>query len=157
MRATSSPAYSPDVGQTVFNHIGHCVTDVARSRRFYEELLGFTFQREMRVPDEGTAKLLRVEPPVGLTAVYLARDGFVLELLHYDRDGNPPARERAMNEPGLTHLSVSVDDVAGVCALVPQFGGEVLEDTDLGVVVMIRDPDGQLIELLDMSYRRSLQ
>ena len=24
-----------------FNHVGHCVTDLARSRRFYEELLGF--------------------------------------------------------------------------------------------------------------------
>ena len=157
MRATTGVTYSPDVGQSVFNHIGHCVTDIERSRRFYEDLLGFTFQREMRVPDEPTARLVRVDPPVGMTAVYLVRDGFVLELLHYARPGNPPARERAMNEPGLTHLSLSVDDVAGVCALVPQYGGEVLDDTNLGAVVMIRDPDGQLIELLDMSYRRSLQ
>jgi hypothetical protein len=35
---------------------------------------------------------------------------------------------------------------------VADLGGEVLADTDLGgIAVMIRDPDGQLIELLPMS------
>jgi catechol 2,3-dioxygenase-like lactoylglutathione lyase family enzyme len=139
---------------SAFNHIGHCVTDLARSRRFYEGLLGFELQRELQVPDAAIGGLLRVEPPIGLSAVYLARDGLVLELLHYDRDGNPPARERAMNEPGLTHISLSVDDIAATCAEVPAYGGEVLEDTNVGgFAVMIRDPDGQLIELLPISYR----
>ena len=35
--------------QFVFNHVGHVVTDLARSRRFYEELLGFTFWWEFEV------------------------------------------------------------------------------------------------------------
>jgi catechol 2,3-dioxygenase-like lactoylglutathione lyase family enzyme len=140
---------------SAFNHVGHCVTDLARSRRFYEELLGFTHQRDLQVPDQATAKLLRVPAPVGLTAVYLERDGFVLELLRFDREGNAPARERTFTEPGLTHLSFSVDDVAATCARVAELGGEVLTDTDLGgMAVMIRDPDGQLLELLPMSYRQ---
>lgn len=139
---------------SAFNHVGLCVTDLARSRRFYEELLGFTFRNDLTVPDGPTAKLLRVAPPVGLHAVYLERDGFVLELLQFDRDGNAPRRERDFTEPGLTHLSVSVDDLAATCAQVDELGGEVLVDTDLGgMAVMIRDPDGQLIELLPMSYR----
>jgi catechol 2,3-dioxygenase-like lactoylglutathione lyase family enzyme len=142
---------------SVFNHVGHCVTDLAVARRFYEELLGFEVQRELQVPDSATSRLVRVEPPVGLTALYLLRDGFVLELLHFKRDGNPQSRERVMNEPGLTHISLSVDDIAAVCALVADYGGEVLHDTDLGGhAVMIRDPDGQLIELLPMSYRDSI-
>jgi lactoylglutathione lyase len=53
-----------------------------------------------------------------------------------------------MNEPGLTHLSVNVTDLRGVVARVPEFGGTVLTDTDVGMAIMIRDPDGQLIELL---------
>ena len=142
---------------SVFNHVGHCVTDIARSRRFYEELLDFTFQRELRVPDDPAGRLVRVSPPVGMSAVYLERDGFVLELLHFDRPGNPPRSERAFNEPGLTHLSLSVDDIAATCARVPGLGGEILEDTNLGGhAVMIRDPDGQLVELLPMSYRQSV-
>ena len=139
---------------SAFNHIGHCVSDIARSRRFYEELLGFTFQRDLQVPDAPASQLLRVPVPVGMTAAYLERDGFVLELLHFDRSGNAPERDRSFTEPGLTHLSFSVDDVAATCARVADLGGEVLVDTDLGgMAVMIRDPDGQLIELLPMSYR----
>ena len=134
---------------STFNHVGLCVTDLDRSRRFYEDVLGFTFRNDLpAVPDAATSKLLRVEPPVGLSAVYLQRDGFVLELLHFDRPGNPMARDRPFTKPGLTHLSLTVDDVETTCAAVTEHGGEVLTDTNLGVAVMIRDPDGQLIELL---------
>jgi lactoylglutathione lyase len=139
---------------SAFNHVGHCVTDLERSRRFYEEVLGFTHQSDLPVPDGPASKLLRVPEPVGMTAVYLERDGFMLELLHFDRDGNAPRRERTFTEPGLTHLSFSVDDIPATCARVADLGGEVLTDTDMGgLAVMIRDPDGQLVELLPMSYR----
>ncbi len=131
-----------------FNWIGLAVTDLERSRRFYEELLGFTYERQLAPPDEATSQLLQIEMPVNLTAAYLRLDGFVLELLHFDRAGNPPSRTRPMNEPGLTHLSVNVPDIPAVVAQVADYGGTVLEDTDLGLAVCIRDPDGQLIELL---------
>jgi catechol 2,3-dioxygenase-like lactoylglutathione lyase family enzyme len=141
---------------TAFNHVGHCVTDLDRARRFYEEVLGFTFLYEIKPPDDGTDRLLRVDSPVGLTAAYLRLDGLILELLHFDRAGNPDRRDRVMNEPGLTHLSVSVDDVAAVLARVPQHGGKVLADTDIQAAVMITDPDGQLVEILAMDYRRAM-
>ena len=131
-----------------FNWIGLAVGDLARSRRFYEELLGFTYERELAPPEEGTSRLCQVESPANLTAVYLRLNGLVLELLHFDREGNPPSRERPMNEPGLTHLSVNVTDLSGVVARVAEYGGTVLADTDLGVAICIHDPDGQLIELL---------
>ena len=95
-----------------------------------------------------------VAPPVGLRAVYLERDGWVLELLHFDRPGNEPARRRSFTEPGLTHLSLTVDDLSSACALVTEHGGEVLEETDVsGMAIMVRDPDGQLLELLPGSTR----
>ena len=100
------------------------------------------------------SKLLQVPEPVGMTACYLTRDEFVLELLHYDRDGNDPPRDRSFTEPGLTHVSFSVDDIPATCQLVTEHGGEVLTDTDLGgMAIMVRDPDGQMLELLPMSYR----
>lgn len=133
---------------TVVNHVGQCVTDLARSRRFYEELLGFAFERELMVPDQPADRLLQLEAPLGLTAVYLRLGGFVLELMLFDRPANPAARARVVNEPGLTHLSVGVDDVAAVVARVDEFGGSVVAGTDVGPAVFIRDPDGQLIELL---------
>jgi len=139
-----------------FNHLGHCVTDLARSRRFYEELLGFEVERELHPPDDPSSTLLRLPKPLGMTALYLRRDGLVLELLHF-AGGTKPARERVMNEPGLTHISLSVDDIDVVCARVAEYAGEVLPDTNIGYGVFIRDPDGQLLELLPMSYRERLR
>jgi hypothetical protein len=55
------------------------------------------------------------------------------------------------NEPGLTRISISCDAPA-VCARVADSEGEVRSDTDLGVAIFIRDPDGQLLELSPMSY-----
>jgi catechol 2,3-dioxygenase-like lactoylglutathione lyase family enzyme len=146
-----------DTSAVVFNHVGHCVTDLDRSRRFYEELLGFELDRVLTVPDSPSDQLLQIEPPVGLTAMYLRKDGLVLELLCFQREGNPPARKRPLNEPGLTHLSVSVDDLAATATRAAELGGEVVEATDIGAALFVRDPDGQLIELLPMAYRRSLE
>jgi catechol 2,3-dioxygenase-like lactoylglutathione lyase family enzyme len=146
-----------------FNHLGQCVTDLDRSRRFYVDVLGFEPWREINPPDSPSDALLRLEPPIGLTACYLRRDGLVLELLHFAGDGarTDPAvqranRDRVMNEPGLTHISVSVDDIPATCARIAEHGGEVLTDTDIGMGIFVRDPDGQLIELLPMAYREHL-
>lgn len=60
----------------------------------------------------------------------------------------------ALTETGLTHLSISVEDLAASCRRVAELGGQVLADTDMdGRAIMVRDPDGQLLELLPMSYR----
>ncbi len=131
----------------VLNHFGHCVTDLDRSSRFYCSLFGFTESRRIEAPDDPTSQLLSVEKPVGLRAAYLDKDGATLELLAFDRPGNPPARGRPFTEPGLTHMSFCVEDL----------GGSVIDGTDIGgMAVMIRDPDGQPIELLPMAYRASI-
>jgi len=141
----------------VFNHVGVCVTDLARSRRFYEEVLGFEYWREVEPPDAMVAKLIDLEPPIGVTAVYLRQDAFVLELMHYgDAGAHAPASPRVMNEIGLTHVSVAVVDIDTTAAKAVEFGGTVLEQTNVGAAVMIRDPDGQLLELLPMTYRDGL-
>ena len=138
----------------VWNHVGLAVTDIDRSKAFYEGVFGFTETHRMGVPDAPASRLLQVTEPVGLDAVYLSLDSTVLELLHFDRPGNDPERRRSFTEPGLTHLSFTVDDLAATCDLVRQHGGEVLEDTEMGgLAIMVRDPDGQLLELLPARTR----
>ncbi len=140
-----------------YNHTGQVVTDLDRSKRFYQEVFGFRFWYEITPPDEATAKLSCLTPPLGVTAAYLTLDGFVLELLHYSAPGaTAPFRPRTMNEPGLTHLSLSVDDVQATARRVPAYGGEVIEESDVGAAIFVRDPDGQLIELLPLTYRDGL-
>jgi predicted enzyme related to lactoylglutathione lyase len=61
-----------------------------------------------------------------------------------------------MDEPGLTHLSISVDDVRATAERAAEYGGEIIEESDVGAAIFIRDPDGQLLELLPVAYRKSL-
>jgi catechol 2,3-dioxygenase-like lactoylglutathione lyase family enzyme len=143
-------------GQSIFNHLGLCVTDLERSRAFYENALGFVYWWELRAPDEGSAELLQLEPPLDLHAVYLLRDGLVLELLHYRPDRTEPWRKRSMAEPGLTHISLTVEDLEATVELVERYGGKALQETQVGPTMMVRDPDGQLLELLPPQWRASL-
>jgi catechol 2,3-dioxygenase-like lactoylglutathione lyase family enzyme len=140
-----------------YNHTGLVVTELERSKQFYEEVLGFQFWYEITPPDEVSAKLNSLEPPLGMTASYLVLDGLVLELLHYAAPGAIAAyRPRTMNEPGLTHLSISVDDIRATAEKAVAHGGQIIENSDIGVALFIRDPDGQLLELLPTNYRDGL-
>jgi lactoylglutathione lyase len=142
--------------RTVFNHIGLCVSDRARSRHFYEGLLGFQFWWELEPPDDATSPLLQLETPLGVHATYLVRDSVVLELIDYSAHAVHSGPARAMDHIGLTHLSLSVSDLPAVLATVGEFGGSVLEATVTAQSAMIRDPDGQLLELLADSWLQFL-
>jgi lactoylglutathione lyase len=141
----------------IYNHTGQVVSDLERAKRFYQQVFGFKYWYEIAPPDGPTAKLSGLTPPLGMTASYLTLDGFVLELMHYSAtDATAPFRERMMNEPGLTHLSISVDDVQATKDKVVEFGGVIIEETDVGAAIFVRDPDGQLLELLPAAYRGTL-
>jgi catechol 2,3-dioxygenase-like lactoylglutathione lyase family enzyme len=142
--------------RTIFNHVGLCVADRERSRRFYQGLLGFEFWWELELPDEGTEQLLQLARPIGVRATYLIRDGFVLELIDYTKRNVQVGPERVMDQVGLTHLSLSVSNLGDALAMVDEFGGSVVEGTVTDQFAMIRDPDGQLIELLPDSWLAAL-
>ncbi|ORV89358.1 glyoxalase-like protein [Mycobacterium interjectum] len=134
--------------RTTFNHVGLCVSDRERSRRFYENVLGFQFWWELDPPDGATAKLVQLPEPLGVHATYLVRDGFVLELMDYSQRRVHTGSERVMDQIGLTHISFSVSDLADALEKVKEFGGAVVAATVTEAMAMIRDPDGQLLELL---------
>jgi catechol 2,3-dioxygenase-like lactoylglutathione lyase family enzyme len=138
--------------RTVFNHVGLCVADRERSRRFYESVLGFQFWWELEPPDNLTAQVVQLPEPLGVHATYLVRDGFVLELMDYSKREVHAGSERVMDQIGLTHISFSVSDLAAVLAKVAEFGGTVVDGTVTDGFAMIRDPDGQLLELLSDSW-----
>jgi catechol 2,3-dioxygenase-like lactoylglutathione lyase family enzyme len=140
-----------------YNHTGQVVADLERSKRFYQEVLGFKFWHEFRPPEAAVAKLSVLKSPLEVTASYLALDGFVLELIHYGVSGAAaPFRQRTMNEPGLTHISVAVDDIRATAKKAVEYGGQIIEESDIGFALFIRDPDGQLLELLPTSYLANL-
>lgn len=137
-------------------HLGLCVSDLERSLRFWRDVMGFALSSEfpeLRVENEMADRLLSLRG-VSLHAVYLERDGFRIELLHYASPRSPGAApKRGMNDLGLTHLSVRVPDVREAMAAIEAGGGRVEADTlieidGLAVAVFARDPDGTPIELV---------
>ncbi|MBV9350791.1 MAG: VOC family protein [Mycobacterium sp.] len=142
--------------RTVFNHVGLCVADRDRSRRFYEGLLGFKFWWEIDPPDDATSQLLQLAKPLGVHATYLVQDNFVLELIDYSERKVHAELKRVMDQVGLTHLSLSVPDLDAVLGMVDEFGGSVVKETVSEGSAMIRDPDGQLLELLSDAWLAAL-
>jgi catechol 2,3-dioxygenase-like lactoylglutathione lyase family enzyme len=135
-------------------HIGLCVSDARRSLVFYRDALGFRLARELEVKGEPSDTLLRLRD-VRLQAIYLERDGFCIELLHYASPGHEGGgRPRAMNALGLTHLSLEVADLDALLPRLEAAGGSVLDETRIEIpeattrVVFATDPDGTLIELI---------
>ncbi len=121
----------------VYSHTGQCVRDLDRARAFYTEVLGFEEVMDLDVSGSQSATLLRLPDPVGLRAVYLRRDGFVLELLAFSEPAPLPVRDRPLLEPGLTHISIGVADLDQTCAAVIAHGGEVLDETRLPNAVFV--------------------
>jgi len=134
------------------SHVGLRVRDIEAVQKFYQAL-GFTEVQRMTVPDKMAAGLLGLAEPIGFEAVYLQNDGFVLQLLTFSGHPAPDEPQRDMVGAGLTHLSLVVDDIPAAQAAVAAAGGTVIADPGGGFACMVRDPEGQLIELIHAKFR----
>ena len=132
-----------------FSHIGICVSDLERSRRFYVEGLGFEEVGSHHVGEE-FASLMEV-PGVDVDSVMLARDGVTVELLGFRAPGHTgESVRRPMNRLGLTHLSFRVGDVDAAASAIERAGGAVISGTRTTLdvegaaldFVYCTDPDG---------------
>jgi glyoxylase I family protein len=140
---------------TRFSHVGICVADLDRSLAFYRDALGFQEVKRLDVAGDATETLLALHD-VDLRVVFLAREGVVIELLHYASPGHRGSGEpRPMNALGLTHLSLRVDDLAATIEVLEAAGARVLHATRTwnaelasGAVFAV-DPDGTRIELVE--------
>jgi len=135
-------------------HVGICVSDLERSLRFYRDVLGCQEVGRLEM-EGGNADVLNQMQGSRLRAIYLERDGWRLELLAFPAPGwLGPRTPRPMNQVGLTHLSLRVDDLEAVCAKLEAAGGGVLPASRIGSpgapvqVVMAHDPDGMRLELI---------
>ena len=141
-----------------YNHTGQVVTDLERSKRFYQEVFGFAFWYEITPPDDPTAKLSGLTPPLGITASLpdprrLRARADALRRAGRHRPVPAPHDERARAHPpvDLRRRRAGQWRTGRSSSAV-----EIIEESDLGVALFVRDPDGQLIELLPVSYRDGL-
>ncbi|MDS1116555.1 VOC family protein [Gordonia westfalica] len=133
------------------SHVGLCVSDLAKSLRFYCEGLGFTKVMEYDIDEQ----IPEVDAPCSLTSTFLEKDGMRVELLSYRQPGvigTPPTRR---NHLGMTHLSFFSEDIDGAAQALCGFGGALIPDTRVGAddptaaqFVFVADPDGNRVEIM---------
>ena len=144
------------MGVTGFFHTGFTVADLARSLRFYRDLLGFEVVAEQVAEAEYLGRVVGF-PGVRIKMAFLRvpGDGHRLELLEYlTHPGEPTPRET--NRPGNGHICLYVDDLAALHARLAAAGVTFMSepvDITAGVnkgarAVYARDPDGFTVELL---------
>jgi catechol 2,3-dioxygenase-like lactoylglutathione lyase family enzyme len=132
-----------------FTHLAVRVRDLERSLGFYRDLLGFTLNSRVDVVGAPSALLIG-NPDAKLSAVFLERDGVVVELQQLE---GVDTETDGVNL-GLSHIGFRVTDLPGLTEVLRQGGAQVLEgsryhDDALGSeVVFVTDPDGVRIELI---------
>ena len=136
--------------QVAFSHQSICVSDRARSLKFYSEALGFTFSHALEIGAEceGITEIKGIKS----AADFMTLGAMQIELLSYESPAViGPSTRKPMNQLGLTHISFHVSSIPDTVARIVACGGAVLENTRLptpqGDLIFCTDPDGVRIEL----------
>lgn len=120
-----------------FAYVGIRVTDLQRSINFYTLVLG------MKVASRSKIEKTKGE----VVNLQSEKDGFVLELNHYDEDS--PYNTKYIVGEGLDHLAFSVDDLDKALEEARKAGHKTILDMKANGSrwAYIEDPDGMWIEL----------
>ena len=142
------------------DHLNVVVADLARSLRFYTEVLGFTKTKEAQLSGDWIERIVGLKG-VRAHAVFIEPPGGGprIELLKYQAPpGGPRAENSQANTIGLRHFALRVDKIAVVVAKLRAAGVEVFSNpvhVPAGVVefeagsktlVYFLDPDRYLFE-----------
>jgi len=138
------------------HHAGVTVADMARSLRFYRDLLGLEVQSDMRLTDAFVFEIAGLEA----AAIRIANLGLpgsdqtLVELLEYEGVERHPASARPC-DPGNGHLCLEVTDIDSMCerlatAGVPMRSAAAVEIALAAMrgakALYVSDPDGYYVE-----------
>ncbi|WP_226007838.1 VOC family protein [Natrinema salinisoli] len=134
------------------HHVGITVSDLEETLAFYRNVLDLPVSNRFSVGGEAFAEAVDVE---GASAdfAHLEADGTRIELVEYEPEarGSPAA---GLNQPGATHVGLSVADLEAFSESLPEDVPTISEPrtTESGTTIMfLRDPEGNLIEVLESS------
>ena len=140
---------------TIFEHVGVTVSDIERTGWFYARYFGFEKDYEYRFDEEFFKKKhAQFRQPDGVVCrvqVMRSPDGFKLALFQFS---NTEAGEARWQRTGYNHICLRVDGLSGLCERMAEDGVEIFMPPETrsrgdGLLVFLKDPDGNIIELWD--------
>jgi methylmalonyl-CoA/ethylmalonyl-CoA epimerase len=102
--------------KATIDHIGIAVESLERALAFYRDVLGLDVSDVSEVPGDG------------VRAAFVPVGGPALELLEATDEQSPIARFVARRGPGLHHVTLTVDDLAGVLDRLKQQGVRLIDE-----------------------------
>ena len=142
------------------HHVGVTVSDLDRSLRFYRDLLGLAVLH--RGVDQGAwiDDVVGIDGTVIAVADLDAGDGRILELVEY-RSPRESAAITRCSQPGTLHVAIAVESVPATLARIEAAGGAAISRRpvtlalpgstwDGATVAYTRDPDGAIVELIEL-------
>ena len=137
------------------HHTGFVVKNVEESTAFYRDVVGLSLLRAYERMGTGIDQVVGYENAHLSAAILDIGGGHILELIQYvnPRSEDRPTEER--NVLGATHLALLVDDIHAMYARLAEKGGQVMNppaELEPGrIACYLQDPDGNWIELLELS------
>lgn len=134
--------------------VGITCTDIEKSLHFYTKILGIPLLEALDVPDDQVAAIYGLDPSKTKVTLFLLRtgNGGFVELFRFDPLAGPH-QDVVWEKPGITHFSLDVKNLPAVMKRLESEGIKFVTPvkTNLGTdFVFTRDPDGNLLELIDM-------
>ncbi len=145
------------------DHLNIVVADLARSVRFYTEVLGFRKTHDVTMEGDWIEQIIGLKGVKGLVAFVEPPDGGVrIELLQYVAPAGEALPENSQaNTRGLRHVAFRVEDIGAMAARLRAAGVTLFSDpvkVPQGVVKFAAgdkslcyflDPDGTILELCE--------
>lgn len=136
-------------------HAGIVVTDLDSALRFYRDLLGFRETKRLDESGQHIDSMLQLRNARVATVKLAAPDGNQIELLQFHSHPRKPGSDAESCAIGITHIAFTVENLehahrrlsaAGVRFNAPP----QMSPDGYAKVTFCRDPDGNLIELVEV-------
>jgi len=136
-------------------HTGIVVTDLEAALRFYRDLLGFRETKRLEESGAYIDNMLALDGAQVTTVKLTAPDGNLVELLHFRSHPRPRPPPPEACRIGITHIAFTVEDLEHMHSALTAAGVRFnappqLSPDGYAKVTFCRDPDGTLIELVQV-------
>ena len=147
---SDSSAPNPLVTTVGLSHIVMRVTDIDRSVAFYRDVLGMRLHKDAR----------NVDAPGKARAVIGLVGDIAIEMIEVQPGEGEPTTRRGRDAAGYSTIAFTVADVAAALEVLKSRGltrfPEVVTTESGFKVMLFRDPDGNVLELIEFADARSL-